>query len=176
MYSNRQTPQPINLNQTTSNLSNFTQSYPINDSQFAPLPRQDEPKNETSPINSEQVTSTLKFKNNKKFDDKYRDYFYLEEYIKNIKPTVSLVTVYINKNEELIIKTNNKSDIDDLKKWPQNAFDYGITEIVKSKRFYLAFHNVDTKFDIESERVKARPEDYDIDNTLRMMKKSTGKS
>ncbi|RNA06376.1 hypothetical protein BpHYR1_037258, partial [Brachionus plicatilis] len=94
---------------------------------------------------------------------------------KKLKPNVSLITVYINKNDELIIKTDDQNEAKELKQWPPNAFEFGIYEVVKTKKFYLALHDVDVKFDIESERVKQRlKQEYDIDNTLRMVKKSTG--
>ncbi|CAF0942296.1 unnamed protein product, partial [Brachionus calyciflorus] len=120
-------------------------------------------------------TFTLKFVSKKKFSDKFRDYYFLEDYIKTIKSNISLLTVYINKKDELIIKTDNQEHLTELKNWPTNAFDFGITEIVKTKKFYLALHNVDVRFDIESVNAKERlKKEYDIDNTLRMIKKSSG--
>ncbi|RNA06327.1 hypothetical protein BpHYR1_015248 [Brachionus plicatilis] len=74
-------------------------------------------------------------------------------YIKELKPNVSILT---------------------LKNCPLNAFEHGIRELTKTKKFYLALHNVDIEFDIKSERAKERlKKEYDIDNTLRMVKKST---
>ena len=62
-----------------------------------------------------------------------------------MKPNTSISTIFINKNDELIIKTPDESQLDELKKWPKDAFISGIEEIIKIKRFYLALHNVDTK-------------------------------
>lgn len=122
-----------------------------------------------------QKTNTLKFKSNKNFDNKFKDYFILEDYIKSLKPNVSLRTAYINKYEELVIKTDHEEQIETLKTWPSDAFLYGIVEVIKTRNFYLALQHVDINFNIESERAKEHlKQRYGINNVLRMVKKQSG--
>ncbi|RNA15879.1 RNA-directed DNA polymerase from mobile element jockey-like [Brachionus plicatilis] len=102
------------------------------------------------------------------------DYFELQDYLDKLKPDSNLSAAFINAKVELILKTKDESKIDYLRKWPSDAFKYGITEILKNKKFYLALHNVEIKFDVESEKCKKfLKETYDIDDVLRMTKKST---
>ncbi|CAF1111596.1 unnamed protein product, partial [Brachionus calyciflorus] len=118
---------------------------------------------------------TLKFKSKFRFDPRLKDYFFLEAVFRKMRPKSEINTIYINKNEELIIKTSNESQIQDLRTWTSDAFGTGIEEITKKQRFYLAMHNVDIEFDIESPRVKTELKNkYEIEDTLRMIKKSTG--
>ncbi|CAF1019702.1 unnamed protein product [Brachionus calyciflorus] len=117
---------------------------------------------------------TIKFSSNRKFEDKYKDYFVLADYIASLKPNISITAAYISKNDELIIKTSDFKNLDDLRVWPENAFDYGLKVIIKQKKFYLALQNVDINFDIESQRSKQYLKtEYGIDDTLRMFKKLT---
>ncbi|CAF0704716.1 unnamed protein product [Brachionus calyciflorus] len=135
---------------------------------------------QTQPINIDQVpnkqkTYTLKFKSNTRFDARLKDYFVLEAVFRKMKPNSDISTIYLNKNDELVIKTNIENELHDLRKWPTDAFGSGIEEIVKKQKFYLALHNVYVEFDIEAPRAKTELKNkYDIDDTLRMMKKSTG--
>ena len=120
-------------------------------------------------------TYTIKFKSNKKFPDQFSDYFYLQDYIDEIKPNNNLSAAFINAKGELILKTIDESKLEYLKAWPNNAFVHGIMEISNQRKYYLALHNVEIKFDVESDRCKNfLKEKYDIDNVLRMIKKSTG--
>ncbi|RNA19710.1 Nucleic-acid-binding from transposon X, partial [Brachionus plicatilis] len=113
--------------------------------------------------------------NNQKFSDQYMDYFELQDYLDKLKPDSSLSAAFINARGELILKTKDESKIDYLRKWPSDAFKYGITQVLKNKKFYLALHIVEIKFDVESEKCKKfLKETYDIDDVLRMTKKSTG--
>ncbi|RNA02265.1 RNA-directed DNA polymerase from transposon X, partial [Brachionus plicatilis] len=118
---------------------------------------------------------TLKFKSNKSFNPIYKDYFYLKDYLTKIKPESDISAAFFNKNDELIIKTNNPDKIDNLRNWPKDAFNFGLTEIAKKNKFYLALHNVDINFNIESQKSKKLlAEKYFIDDLVRMFKKSTG--
>ncbi|CAF0957339.1 unnamed protein product [Brachionus calyciflorus] len=73
-------------------------------------------------------TFTLKFISNKKFNEKFRDYYFLEDYIKEIKLNLSLLTIYINKKDELIIKTDKQEDVLELKAVTSNEEKYKCLE------------------------------------------------
>ncbi|RNA09268.1 hypothetical protein BpHYR1_020195 [Brachionus plicatilis] len=114
---------------------------------------------------------TLKFKSNKSFNPIYKDYFYLEDYLTKIKPESDISAAFFNKNDELIIKTNNPDKIDNLRNWPKDAFNFELTEIAKKNKFYLALHNVDINFNIESQKSKKLlAEKYFIDDLVRIKK------
>ncbi|RNA32049.1 hypothetical protein BpHYR1_034819 [Brachionus plicatilis] len=116
---------------------------------------------------------TIKFKSKKNFPEWSKDYFKLEDFISKIKPGSILTSAFINKNDELVLKTNLMSQVDDLKSLPELAFEFGITEITKQNKHFLALHNVETNFDIQRSR-NYLTENYDIDDTLIMVQKSTG--
>ncbi|CAF1041914.1 unnamed protein product [Brachionus calyciflorus] len=122
-------------------------------------------------------TITLKFTGkNSPIPNKYRDYFELDHEIKKFKPRISINTAFINDKNELIIKSDDEKSIVDLKNWPDNAFECGLSQVIKQSKYYLALHNVDTSFNITSENIKNYvKENYQIDNMLRMIKKSSNK-
>lgn len=110
IHSNRSTPTPNQIYHESIN-TNYTSDSPIKNPLSIPnqSTTSQHHKQDKTPFPSlNHANFTLKFKSNKKFSDVFRDYFYLEDYIKSIKPSVSLVKVYINKNDELIIKTDNQ--------------------------------------------------------------------
>ena len=124
---------------------------------------------------SSQKTLTLKFKSKKIFNSDFKDYFILEDYISKHKPNGDITSVFFNQDDELVIKTDNPAKIEYLRTWPDDAFEHGLIEVTKKNKFYLALHNVDTNFNIESTRSKMHlSETYQIDDVIRMVKKSTG--
>ncbi|CAF1073956.1 unnamed protein product [Brachionus calyciflorus] len=135
---------------------------------------QNEPNPTISTENTQhQKSYTIKFKSNKNFPEIYNDYFHLEEYLNKIKPENKITTAFIN-SDELIIKFKDENQLDYLKSWPNEAFGHGITEVIKEKKHYLALHNVNLNFDMNAEKAKKYLKDnYSIDDTLRMVKKST---
>ena len=93
-------------------------------------------------------THTLRFKSLKKFHDKYKDYFLLDDYIKSIKPKTSIVSAVINKFSILVIRTDNTKDAESLVNWPDDAFEHGVEFIKKIPKYYLALHYVSTHVNV----------------------------
>ncbi|CAF1103209.1 unnamed protein product [Brachionus calyciflorus] len=123
---------------------------------------------------SQNINYSIKFKSNKKIPEVFNDYFYLEEYLNMSKPDNKITSAFINKDDELIMKFKDEKQSEYLRDWPHDAFSYGIKEIIKEKKYYLALHNVNLNFDVSSEKVKSYlKEKYKINDTLRMIKKST---
>lgn len=91
-----------------------------------------------------------------------------------MKPNSAITRAYINPSDELIIKTDNESQLESLESSPPNAFEHGIEQIIIQAKFNLPLHNVDPSFDETSYKAKkALKENYNIDGLLRMMKKTT---
>ncbi|CAF1008918.1 unnamed protein product [Brachionus calyciflorus] len=152
--------QPATSNNTVNPITNSNQKYSNSDS--------------SQPATTK--ITILKFKNKKKFNIKFRDYFVLEETLTSLKPDASITAAYINQKDELIIKTDD-SNLEKFDAWPSNAFDFGIEKITKQNRFYLALHNVEIDFDVSSPRFKSLMKDkYNIEDLVRMMKKSTNQN
>ncbi|RNA05449.1 hypothetical protein BpHYR1_041835 [Brachionus plicatilis] len=91
---------------------------------------------------------TLKFKSNKEFPSNFKNYFTLEDELKQLKPKIDVTVAFINMKNELVIKTDNPNHIEALTNWPPNAFHHGLQQIINQSKHYIALHNVDLDFDV----------------------------
>ncbi|CAF1025528.1 unnamed protein product [Brachionus calyciflorus] len=90
------------------------------------------------------TTTTLKFTGkNTPIPNKYRGYFELDHEIKKFKPRISINRAIINDKNELIIKSDDEKSIVDLKKCPDNAFECGLSQVIKQSKYYFTLHNIE---------------------------------
>ena len=105
----------------------------------------------------------------------HRNPYKLHKELSRCKPSLVVTNAFISHRNELIIKTNCKKSLDELKTpWPADAFGSGIKLIIKANKYYAAILNVDVEVDFEEESLKEHIlKEYGITRCQRLVKKST---
>lgn len=169
--------QPSNLHQhqQSNHIPISNQNQPVTNQNQQTLTTHSDTTNKIPSFFDEKKSyHTLRFRSLKKFDDRFMDYFVLDDHIRTLKPDTSIVSAVINKFGILVIITDKITDAENLINWPENAFDHGIEYIRKTPKYYLALHRVSTHLNKKSTRALEEVKNkYDIDGLLRMVKRST---
>ncbi|CAF1073509.1 unnamed protein product, partial [Brachionus calyciflorus] len=117
-----------------------------------------------------------KFISNLSFPIEQRCFLKLQREIKRCKPNANILNAYINKKNELVIRTPSIEENNYINEpWPRDAFIHGIKSIDSSPRLYLALHDVPfSLFDVDDEENKHYMlENYNIIKMMRIIKKKT---
>lgn len=171
----------LNQNQN-QNYSQIVSNQPANQV-FQPKPIQSSiPKNtphlQSSNMPQEEPKKSFisKFVSNSFFPNEQKGFLKLQREIKRCKPNANILNAYVNKKNELIIRTPSLEDNNYINEsWLIDAFTHGIKAIDSSPRFFLALHDVPSSlFDVEDEENKNfMLEHYNIIKMMRIIKKST---
>ncbi|RNA02246.1 hypothetical protein BpHYR1_019961 [Brachionus plicatilis] len=132
-------------------------------------------QNLTPPVESSK-SFISKYISNLSFPIDKKGYIKLHREIKRCKPNANILNSYINKKNELIIRTSTIEDNNYINEpWPTDAFEHGIKSIDSSPKLYLALHDVPASlFDVDDEENKMfMLEHYNIVKMLRIIKKSS---
>lgn len=132
-----------------------------------------EPSIEISFQNQPTRTPSIKLKGKTgQIPDEFKDYFRLVRELKRIKPNLKINTAYLNKNNQLIIKTEDEQTFEPLKTWSEKAFRVGLEVILKQNKHYHALQDVDPAVDVSSNELNEFMKNkYFIDGMLRTIKK-----
>lgn len=107
---------------------------------------------------------------------KFRDYESLAAEIERHRPNLGIKTAFIDNNNVLIIKVTDEKSFDELTKpWPVNAFDGGITQIVKQQNYLVGIRNVHLDYSFYESENLIKPhllDEYGICRAERIVKKS----
>ena len=142
-----------------------------NNSQAKPCTISDEPSQNNSKQNF-----IVKFTSKKQFPPQLKGYLSLDRELKRCLPHCTIINAYINKRNELVIKSDSEENSELIKStFPNDAFVHGVDAIRnKEPKFYLALLNVSLDFDItDSGNLYELQTRHDITKALRIVKKST---
>ncbi|RNA43758.1 hypothetical protein BpHYR1_043462 [Brachionus plicatilis] len=140
-----------------------------NNSQAKPCTTSDEPSQNNSKQNF-----IVKFTSKKQFPPQLKGYLSLDRELKRCLPHCTIINAYINKRNELVIKSNSEENTELIKStFPNDAFVHGVDAVRnKEPKFYLLNFSLD--FDItDSCNLYELQTRHDITKALRIVKKST---